>query len=378
MTEVGQVSEQSVKRLRTVCASLAMVGSMSCWLPSAQAGDQVVNVYNWGNSIGKDTVADFEKATGIKVVYQEFDSNETLQAKLLSGNSGYDVVVPSDIFWARQVRANIFQKIDKSKLPNYALVDPASLKLLEQDDAGNQYGVPWQWGTDGLGVNVEKVKAALGNDAPLTSWALLFDPKNAQKLKSCGISVLDSPVDAFGSALIYLKKDPTTTNPADYEAAYQLLKGIRPYITQFNSTSYINDLAGGDICLSLGWSGDVNSARLAAESARKPYHIKYVIPSESTAIWFDMLAIPKDAPHPEAAHKFIDYVLSVKEAANLTNDTSYPTTIPSAKALVRPAVKADPAVFPPPAVFAKLIANKPVPPEIMRLQNRLWAKLKNG
>nr|WP_232071988.1 extracellular solute-binding protein [Paraburkholderia pallida] len=366
-----------VGRFKAGCAALAAAGLLTCAMPAAQAADQVVNVYNWGNSIGKDTVANFEKATGIKVVYQEFDSNETLQAKLLAGNSGYDVVVPSDIFWARQVKANIFQKVDKSKLPNYALIDPASLKLLEQDDPGNQFGVPWQWGTDGLGMNVEKVKAVLGNNAPLDSWALLFDPKNAQKLKSCGISVLDSPVDAFGTAMIYLKKDPTTTNPADYEAAYQLLKRVRPYITQFNSTSYINDLAGGDICLSLGWSGDVNSARLAAEAARKPYHIKYVIPTESTAIWFDMLAIPKDAPHPAAALKFINFVLSQKEAANLTNDTSYPSTIPTAKPLIRPDVKADPAVFPPPPVFAKLVANKPVPPEIMRLQNRLWSQLKN-
>lgn len=377
MMKKRQVSGKSVNRLRSACAALAAAGLAWCGLPAAQAAEQVVNVYNWGNSIGKSTVANFEKATGIKVVYQEFDSNETLQAKLLSGNSGYDVVVPSDIFWARQVRANIFQKIDKSKLPNYGLLDPASLKLLQRDDPGNQFGIPWLWGTDGLGLNVEKVKAALGNDAPLNSWALLFDPKYAQKLKSCGISVLDSPVDAFGTALIYLKKDPTTTNPADYQAAYELLRTVRPYITQFNSTSYINDLAGGDICLALGWSGDVNAARLAAESAHKAYHIKYVIPVESTAIWFNMIAIPKDAPHPEAALKFIDYVLSAKEAANLTNDTSYPTAIPSAKPLIRPEVKADPAVFPPPAVYAKLIANKPVPPEIMRLQNRLWAKLKN-
>ena len=372
------MARKIVRRWKTACAALALGGLASYGTPGAHAADQVVNVYNWGNSIGKDTVANFEKATGIKVVYQEFDSNETLQAKLLSGNSGYDVVVPSDIFWARQLQAGIFQKIDKSKLPNYGLLDPASMKLLARDDPGNQYGIPWSWGTDGLGMNVEKVKAALGNAAPLDSWALLFDPKYAQKLKGCGVSVLDSPVDAFGMALIYLKKDPSSTNPADYEAAYQLLKSVRPYITQFNSSSYINDLAGGDICLALGWSGDVNAARLAAESAHKPYHVKYVIPSESTAIWFDMMAIPKDAPHPDAALQFINYVLTARESANLTNDTSYPSSVPAAKPLIRPEVIADPAVFPPPEVFGKLIPNKPVPPEIMRLQNRLWAKLKNG
>ncbi|CAN0639783.1 polyamine ABC transporter substrate-binding protein [Burkholderia cepacia] len=363
------------RHLGTACAALALGGVLGAGTPAAHAAD-VVNVYNWGNSIGKATIANFEKATGIKVVYQEFDSNETLQAKLLSGTSGYDVVVPSDIFWARQLQAGIFRKIDKSQVPNYGLLDPEILKALAKDDPGNQYGIPWTWGTDGLGMNVEKVKAALGNDAPLDSWALLFDPKYAQKLKHCGVSVLDSPVDAFGMAFVYLKKDPNTTNPADYQAAYELLKSVRPYITQFNSSSYINDLAGGDICLALGWSGDVNSARIAAASAKKPYHIKYVIPTEGSAMWFDMMAVPKDAPHPDAALKFVNFVLSEKESANLTNDTSYPSAVPSSKRLVRAEVTSDPAVFPPADVIRKLSLSKPVPPELMRLQNRLWTKLK--
>ncbi|VWB66978.1 ABC transporter substrate-binding protein [Burkholderia pseudomultivorans] len=363
------------KHLRTACAALAL-GGIACYgAPPARAAE-VVNVYNWGNSIGKDTVANFEKATGIKVVYQEFDSNETLQAKLLSGTSGYDVVVPSDIFWARQLQAGIFRKIDKSQVPNYGLLDPEIMKVLSKDDPGNQFGIPWTWGTDGLGINVEKVKAALGNDAPLDSWALLFDPKYAQKLKRCGVSVLDSPVDAFGMAFVYLKKDPNTTNPADYQAAYELLKTVRPYITQFNSSSYINDLAGGDVCLALGWSGDVNSARIAAASAKKPYHIKYVIPTEGSAMWFDMMAIPKDAPHPDAALRFINFVLSEKESANLTNDTSYPSAVPSSRRLVRAEVTSDPAVFPPADVIRKLSLSKPIPPDLMRLQNRLWTRLK--
>ncbi|MBN3744009.1 polyamine ABC transporter substrate-binding protein [Burkholderia sp. Se-20373] len=363
------------KHLKTACAALALGGALWAGVPAAHAAD-VVNVYNWGNSIGKATIANFEKATGIKVVYQEFDSNETLQAKLLSGTSGYDVVVPSDIFWARQLQAGLYRKIDKSQVPNYGLLDPDIMKVLAKDDPGNQFGIPWTWGTDGLGMNVEKVKAALGNDAPLDSWALLFDPKYAQKLKHCGISVLDSPVDAFGMAFVYLKKDPNTTNPADYQAAYELLKTVRPYITQFSSSSYINDLAGGDICVALGWSGDVNAARIAAASAKKPYHIKYVIPTEGSAMWFDMMAVPKDAPHPDAALKFVNFVLSEKESANLTNDTSYPSAVPSSKHLVRADVTSDPAVFPPADVIRKLSLSKPVPPELMRLQNRLWTKLK--
>ncbi|NMM03837.1 polyamine ABC transporter substrate-binding protein [Paraburkholderia sp. RP-4-7] len=364
--------------MKAVCAALALAGLAWQTMPSARAEDQVVNVYNWGNSIGKGTIANFEKATGIKVEYQEFDSNDTLQAKLLSGNSGYDVVVPSDMYWARQMQAGIFQKIDKSKIPNYGLLDPTILKILMQEDPGNQYGIPWSWGSDGLGINVEKVKAALGNDVPLDSWALLFDPKYAQKLKSCGISLLDSPVDVFGMALVYLKKDPNTINPKDYQEAYELLKGIRPYITQFNSASYINDLAGGDICIALGWSGDVNSARLAALSAKKSYHIKYVIPNEGAAMWFDMMAIPKDAPHAGNAMKFINFVISTQEAANLTNYTSYPTAVPAAKALVRPDVLADPAVFPAPELYRKMFVSKPMPQDLTRLLNRLWAKLKVG
>ena len=362
--------------LTRVLAALAMGGAAYYSTPSVQADEQVVNVYNWGNSIGKDTVANFQKATGIKVVYQEFDSNETLQAKLLSGSSGFDVVVPSDAFWARQVQAGIFQKIDASKLPNMAHLDPEIMKILAAEDPGHQYGIPWSWGTDGLGINVEKVTAALGANAPLNSWDLLFDPRNAQKLKSCGISMIDSPADAFGLALLYLKKDPNSHNPADYQQAYELLKGIRPYIAQFNSSSYINDLANGDICIAFGWSGDVNTARLAAIDAKKSYHIKYVIPDAGGPIWFDMMAIPKDAPHPEAALKWINFVLTEKESANLTNDTAYPTAIPGAKPLIKPVVLADPSVYPPPEVFKKLFSVQPLPTDLQRLESRLWSKLK--
>ncbi|NTZ07918.1 polyamine ABC transporter substrate-binding protein [Burkholderia metallica] len=365
------------QHLGTACAALAFGGFAWFCVPFTHAAD-VVNVYNWGNSIGKATIANFEKATGIRVVYQEFDSNETLQVKLLSGTSGYDVVVPSHTFWARQLQSGLFRKIDKSKVPNYRLLDPEIMKVLSKDDPGNQFGIPWTWGTDGLGINVEKVKAALGDDASLDSLSLLFDPKYAQKLKHCGVSVVDSPADAFGLAFMYLKKDPDTTNPADYQAAYELMKTVRPYITQFNSSSYINDLAGGDICLALGWSGDVNSARIAAGAAKKPYRIKYVIPIEGSAMWLDMMAIPKDAPHPDAALKFIDFVLSENESANLTNDTSYPSAVPSSKRLVRAEVTSDPAVFPPADVIRKLSLSKPVPPDLMRLQNRLWTKLKTG
>ncbi|WP_199540472.1 extracellular solute-binding protein [Paraburkholderia kururiensis] len=358
-------------RFKTVVLALAATLGAA-----AHAEPEVVNVYNWGNSIGKATVANFEKATGIHVVYQEFDSNETLQAKLLSGNSGYDVVVPSDAFWTKQLQAGVYRPIDRTKLPNYTLLDPRLMTMLSADDPGNHYGIPWTWGTDGLGINVERVKAALGKDAPLDSLALLFDPANAAKLKHCGISLLDSPRDMFGAALMYMHRDPNSTNPRDYQDALGVLKAIRPYVSQFSTGSYISDLSGGDVCIAFGWSGDVNVARRAALDSHRSYHIQYVLPKEGSPIWFDVMAIPKDAPHPEAALKWINFVISEQESANLTNDTSYPTAVPSANRLVPHEVLADPAVFPTAERFAQLQPVKPLPTGLNRLITRLWQQYK--
>jgi len=364
------------KRFRRVLAALAVSGAVWQGVSPTYAEEQVVNVYNWGNSIGKDTVANFEKATGIKVVYQEYDSNDTLQAKLLSGSSGFDVVVPSDFYWAKQVQAGIFQKIDLTKLSNFTHLDPALMKIIASEDPTHEYGIPWSWGTDGIGINVEKVTAALGGKLPDNVLDLLFDPHNAEKLKGCGISLIDSPADIFAAALLYLKKDPNSHDPADYQSADELLRSIRPYITQFNSSSYIGDLANNDICMTYGWSGDINTARVTAIDAKKPYHIKYLIPAGRIPIWFDMMAIPKDAPHPQAAMKFIDFVLSDKESASLTNDTKYPTAIPGSKHLIRAEIQADPAIYPPPEIFNQLFQVNPLPSGILRLETRLWSKLK--
>ncbi|MFM0702750.1 extracellular solute-binding protein [Paraburkholderia sediminicola] len=365
-------------RLRTLAARLTLCAGAICVAPAAHADEQVVNVYNWGNAIGKDTIANFEKATGIKVVYQEFDSDHTLQAKLLAGSSGYDVVSPSNTAWSRQIQLGVYQKIDTARIKNFSRLDPDIMALIEKADPTQSMGLPWSWGTDGLGMNVEKVTSALGATAPLNSLSLLFDPENAQKLKSCGISMVDSPIDVFSAALVYLKKDPNSRNPSDYEQAYQLLKGIRPYITQFNSSTYINDLAGGDVCLAYGWSGDVETARARAAAAKKTYHIRYVIPEEGGAAWFDMVAIPKDAPHREAALKWIDFVLSDKESASLTNSTSFPAANLHSKQWVTPDLASSPSVYPSPAQFQKLFIGKPMPLELQKLVNRLWTKLKAG
>ncbi|TKC87933.1 extracellular solute-binding protein [Trinickia terrae] len=356
-------------------ASLLMCACLLGKPAGALAGESV-SVYNWGNSVGHDTVANFQHETSIKVHYDEFDSNDTLQAKLLAGSSGYDVVVPSDAYWAKQVQAGVYQKLDKSKIPNFAHLDPALMKLLDRDDPGHDYGIPWSWGTDGIGMNLQRVRAALGADAPLDSLALLFDPKYAAKLQKCGISLIDAPMDVFGMALIYLKKNPFSTNPADYRAAYALLKSVRSYIGQFNSGSYIGDLANGDICIALGWSGDVNTSRVTALDAKRAYEIRYVIPKEGSVVWFDMMAVPKDAPNPDAALKFINFVLSDRESANLTNDTYYPSAIPGARPMIRADVLKESTVYPGPEQLRTLTPIVPLPVEIMRLETHLWQQLK--
>ncbi|SCK21093.1 polyamine ABC transporter substrate-binding protein [Vogesella sp. LIG4] len=362
--------------MKATSKTLALATACALSSLAAHAEPGYVNVYNWGNSIAKDTNANFSKATGIKVRYSEFDSNDTLQAKLLAGNSGYDVVVPSDAYFSRQIQSGLFRKLDKSKIPNIAKLDPHLMSILAGADPGNLYGIPLNWGTDGIGINEQKVQAALGKNAPLDSWDLLFKPEYVSKLSKCGVSVLDSPLDAFGTALFYLKKNPMSSNPADYQQAFELLKKIRPYITQFNSSTYINDLAGGDVCMAFGWSGDVNTARLSALAAKKPYSIKYLIPKEGTAIWFDVMAVPKNAPNPDAAMKWINHAISEKEAAALSNETFYPSAVPAARKLLQPEVLADTAVYPDAAILNRTFSVKSLPVEIMHLETRLWQQLK--
>ncbi|BBF85191.1 putrescine ABC transporter putrescine-binding protein PotF [Aquitalea magnusonii] len=362
-----------MKKLIHTCCALALLGSVSGHA-AADAGQ--VNVYNWGNSLAKNSNANFLKQTGIKVRYQEFDSNDTLMSKLLVGNSGYDVVVPSDAYFGRQLQAGMLRKLDKSKIPNLAKLDPALMKILEGSDPGNQYGVPLNWGTDGIGINLQKVESVLGKGVPLNTWDMLFDPKYMAKLSKCGVSVLDSPVDMFGMGLYYLKKNPLSTNPADYQEVFKLLKTIRPYIGQFNSSSYGPDLASGDICMAFGYSGDVNTARIAALAAHKPYTIQYILPKEGSVIWFDVMAVPKTAPNFDAAMKWINHVISPTEAAALSNETFYPSAVPAAKPLIRPEVLSDPTVYPSAAEMKKLFTVRALPTEIMRLETRLWQELK--
>ncbi|MDR3426496.1 MULTISPECIES: polyamine ABC transporter substrate-binding protein [Silvimonas] len=361
-----------------ILSSLALASICAAAAGSAFAADTELNVYNWSDYIAKDTIPNFTKETGIKVKYDVYDSDDTLQAKLLTGKAGYDIVVPTSNFAAKQIQAGIYMKLDKSKLPNLKNLDPTLMAQVAGADPGNQYLIPWAYGTDGLGYNVTKVKAILGKDVDLANWDILMKPENLSKLKGCGVSMLDQANDVFAMALHYVGKDPNSTNPADYQLAYDALKKIRPYIGQFNSSGYINDLAGGDICIAFGWSGDVTIAKQRAKEAGKAYEIQYFIPKGGAPVWFDTMAIPKDAPHPEAALKWINYIETPQVHAEITNQVFYPNANAEARKFVKPEVANDPVVYPPPEVAKTLFLLKPLPSEILRLENRLWAQYKSG
>jgi putrescine transport system substrate-binding protein len=362
---------------RAVVAGAYIAATLLVWTaPVARAADAELNVYNWSDYIAKDTVPTFEKQTGIHVRYDNYDSNDTLQAKLLAGSSGYDIVVPTSNYMARQIQAGVYQKLDKSQLPNLKNLSPVLMQMVAGADPGNQYGVPWAFAVTGIGYNVQAVQKALGANAPIDSWALVFDPANLSKLKGCGVSFLDESVDVFAAALQYLHKDPNSTNPADYQAAFEMLKKVRPYITEFNSSGYINDLANNDVCVAIGFAGDVGIARRRSAEAKRSYDIRFSNAKEGGLLAFDVMAIPKDAPHPQAALRWINYIEDPKVNAAITNEVFYPTANHAARQFVTPAVAQDPTVYPPDDVLKKMTLMKPTSVEIVRLENRLWSQLK--
>jgi putrescine transport system substrate-binding protein len=372
-----RVCHPAVRLRRAALASLCIAATLAVGtVPAAHAADAELNVYNWSDCIAKDTIPNFEKQTGIHVRYDNYDSNDTLQAKLLAGSSGYDIVVPTSNYMARQIQAGAYQKLDKSQLPNLKNLSPVLMQMVAGADPGNQYGVPWAFAVTGIGYNMQAVQKALGANAPVDSWALVFDPANLAKLKGCGVSFLDESVDVFAAALQYMHKDPNSTNPADYQAAFEMLKKVRPYITEFNSSGYINDLANNDVCVAIGFAGDVGIAHRRSAEARRPYDIRFSNAKEGGLLAFDVMVIPKDAPHPEAALRWINYIEDPKVNAAITNEVFYPTANHAARQFVTPAVAQDPAVYPPDDVLKKMTLMKPTPIEIVRLENRLWAQLK--
>ena len=336
-----------------------------------------VHIYNWSDYIGTDTLADFEKASGIKPVYDVFDSNETLEGKLLAGHTGYDVVVPSNHFLGKQIKAGAFQKLDKSLLTNYANLDPALLKRLEKNDPGKQYAVPYLWGTNGIGYNVDKVKEVLGVDH-IDSWAVLFEPENMKKLATCGVSFMDSADEMLPAVLNYMGLNPNSTNPEDYKKAEAKLLKVRPYVTYFHSSKYISDLANGNICVAAGFSGDVFQAKARASEAGKGVNIAYVIPKEGGNLWFDVLAIPKDATNVKEAHAFINYLLQPEVIAQVSDVVGYANPNPGSDKLMEQSIRTDEAVYPPQAVLDRTFVNFELPPKVQRLMTRSWTKVKTG
>jgi putrescine transport system substrate-binding protein len=343
----------------------------------AGAEEKVLNVYNWSDYIEPGVLADFTKQTGIKVNYDVFDANEVLETKLLTGHTNYDVVVPSAPFLERQIKAEVFQKLDKSKLPNLKNLDPEMMKRIAVYDPGNEHSVPYMWVTSGPGYNVAKIKERLP-DAPVDSLRMFYDPAVVSKFQDCGVSVLDAPSEVVGTVLLFLGKDPRSESIDDLKAAEQVLLSIRPYLRYVHSSRYIDDLANGETCLALGWSGDVKQARDRAKDAGKGIEIRYNIPKEGTIMNFDMLAIPADAPHPQNALTFINYLLEPEVAAKNSNLVKYANVNTASTPLLIDAVKGDPNIYPPPDIDAKLVPEPPRSQDYQRLLTRTWTRFKTG
>lgn len=345
----------------------------------AQAADNVLNIYNWSDYIAPTTVPGFEKSTGIKVRYDTFDSNETLFAKMVAGDTGYDVVVPSSNWAALDIKGGLLHEIDKSKIPNYKNLDPELMKQLAAVDPGNKYLIPWMWGYTTVGINVGKVKKALGDTPmPANPWELVFDPKYADKIKSCGISMLDSGLDLMEASFTYLGIPQDSHNPADFEKAYAMMGKVRQDVKLFSSSGYINDLAGGNICMSIGWSGDMGIAAARAKAAKNGVDIKVFPPTHGAVIFIDTMAIPQDVKHIDAVYKWFNYVLDPKVAAADTNEVTYANPVPASLPFVDASIKDNDFVFLKPDMMKKLRPPKVYSNDERRLATRLYTKFKTG
>lgn len=364
--------------LRVAAIALAIGLAIAVFPPARAAAKQrVVNFYNWSDYVDPTVFDAFSKESGITVRYDTFDSNDTLEAKLLAGKSGYDVVVPTAYFLARQISAGIFQPLDKSKLPNLANAWPEIAKQLAFYDPGNLYAVDYMWGTTGIGYNAKKVREILGPDAVIDSWDYVFNPAKIAKFKDCGIHLLDSSDDIMSAGLHYLHLDPNSSNPADLEKVTDLLLRIRPYVRKFHSSEYLNALATGEICFVVGFSGDVKQAQKRAAEAKGGIELGYSIPKEGAQLWFDNLAIPKDAPHPAEAHELINYLLKPEVAAKNTNYVWYANGDTPSK-YIDQSILSDRTIYPDAATMANLYTIVAHDPKTQRLINRLWTRIKTG
>lgn len=357
-------------------AASAILAGVAC-AGAAVAQEKVVNVYNWSDYIDDTIIADFTKETGIKVVYDVFDSNDILETKLLAGGSGYDIVVPSGNFLGRQIQAGVFQKLDKAKLPNIANMWDVVAQRTAVYDPGNEYSINYMWGTVGIGYNVKKVKEALGVDK-IDSWKTVFEPENMKKLEACGVFMLDSSQDIIPTALHFLGLDPNTSNADDIAKAEALLLSVRPHVRKFHSSEYINGLANGDICVAIGWSGDVFQARDRAAEADQGVEIAYAVPVEGAEMWFDQMAIPADAQHPEEAHAFLNYMMKPEVIAKASNYVFYANGNKASQQFVDKEVLEDPAIYPGEDTLKKLFVVLPLDPKTQRIVTRSWTRITTG
>jgi putrescine transport system substrate-binding protein len=370
-----------MKWMSKLLGGLALAGLMGFAVSPAFADEEkVLNIYNWSDYIAEDTIANFEKETGIKVRYDTYDNNEILHAKLVAGKTGYDIVVPSSTFAPLQIGGGLLAKLDKSLLPNLKNYDPAvQAQIAKSIDPGNEHLVNWLWGYTTIGINTAKVKAALGAEPiPENVWELFFNPKYISKLKSCGVSTLDAGSEVLPAALHYLHKDPFSKNAADYQEAAALLKSVRPYVTLFSSSGYINDMASGSICLALGFNGDINIAAARAVEGKTGQDIKALVPKDGAILFFDMAAIPADAAHPKNAHLFLNYVMRPEVQAAISNKVKYASLNLAAKKFIKPDIVNNPAAYPTAVEMATMIAPKALTNDIRRLESRAHTAFKTG
>src|ERR1700719_759337 len=355
----------------------ATVAASSAESSGAPDSGKVLNLYIWSDYLAPNALPDFEKQTGIKVHVSYFDTNETLETRLLAGHSGFDVVVPTASYFERQIKAGVYLTLDKSKLPNLKNMDAQLMSRVALHDPDNAHGVIYTWGTNGIGYNAKMIKALMP-DAPVDSWRMVFDPAVASKIAKCGISVLDSPAEMVRMVLSYLGRDPNSQKSEDLAAADATMTKIRPFIRNINSSEYIEALANGDICLAVGYNGDVLQARDRARDANKGIEIQYVVPKEGSILWFDMLTVPKDAPDPENAYAFLDYMMTPQVAADVSDFRRYATANAAAQRLVQAAVRDDPGIYPPKELPQKLAVQLADSPDQTRAITRVWQKFKTG
>ncbi len=355
----------------------ACILAAAALVPAAMAADREVRVYNWSDYIDPEVLTDFTKETGIKVIYDVFDSNEVVETKLLAGGSGYDIVVPTGPFLARQISAGVFQKLDKSKLPNLKNTWPLINERTALYDPGNDYSINYMWGTTGIGYNEDKIKERMA-DAPVNSWDLIFKPEIVSKFKDCGIFLLDAPDDIIPIALLYLGLNPNSKDPADLEKAGELLQKIRPNIQKFHSSEFINALANGDICIAVGYSGDILQARTRATEAKNGVKVGYKIPKEGAQMWFDQMAIPADAKHVAEAHEFLNYMLKPEVIAKASNYVNYANGNLASQQFINKEILEDTSIFPDDETLKRLFVKDPYDAKTQRAVTRIWTKVVTG